>query len=143
MLTLRSLDATPLLSGPVRIFSSPTRALEHVRDHVLTRPESYYWCLIVPQFRELFNPDDVNRLARQLFAHPPPEQAQKLYDGYCDAISEAIQDAIRQGWYWAEQHPDGMTTWHAVGRMGVYVVLDDRVVRTAHIRALQCPARSR
>jgi hypothetical protein len=113
--------------------------LEHLRDHVLTRPESYYWHLIVPQFRGLFDPDDVNQLARQLFAQPQPEQAQKLYDGYCDAISEATRDAIGKGWYWAEQRPDKPMTWHAIGRMGVYVVLDRFVVRTAHIRAYSAP----
>ncbi len=134
-LRLGYLDAAPLASGRVQILSNPVRALEHLRDHVLSRPESYAWCLIVPRFRELFNPDDVNRLARQLSAEPLPESAQELYDGYSEAIRKAVGDAIRLGWHWAERRPDGDLTWHAFGCTGLYVVGDERVVRTAYIRA--------
>ncbi len=135
MLTLGMFNAAPLASRPVQILSHPDKALKHLRDHVLTRPESYAWCLIVPRFRELFNPDDVNRLARQLFAEPLPESAQELYDGYSAAVKEAVGDAIRLGWHWAERRPDGDLTWHALGCTGLYVLGDDRVIRTAYFRA--------
>ena len=134
MLTLGTLNAAPRLqAGPDLDRSGQGPGA--FRDHVLTRPEFYAWCLIVPRFRELFNPDDVNRLACQLFAEPLPESAQELYDGYRAAIREAVGDAIRLGWHWAERRPDGDLTWHAVGCTGLYVLGDDRVVRTAYFRA--------
>jgi hypothetical protein len=139
MLTLQYLDAEPLVRGRIKIFSTSEKALGHLRDHVLTRPESYFWCLIVPRFRGLFDPENVNRLARGLSVEPLPTEAQILYDGYCGAITESFQDAILEGWYWAEKQPSGLTTWHTIGRNGVYVVMDERVVRTAHLRAFSRP----
>ena len=134
MLILSNLDLSPLLRTPVRIFSRPDRALEHLRDHVLTPPESSCWTLVVPAFRNLFDPGqprDANRLARRLFSTSLPAEAQLLYDGYAGAIRDAARDAVARGWYWQELGVEGTPTWHAVGKSGLYVIWDKYVVRTA------------
>jgi hypothetical protein len=137
MLILSNLDLSPLLRWPLRIFSGPEKALKHLRDHVLTPPESYCWSLVVPAFRSVFDPDqsrEVNRLARRLFSNPLPDEAQLLYDGYADAIRHAARDAIANGWFWQELEPGGSPTWHAIGKSGLYVIWDENVVRTAFFK---------
>lgn len=135
MLTLRYLDVPPLPPRPLRIFSNQEKALEHVKNHVLTEPESYAWSLVVPEFRSVFNAEDrreVNHLARQLGSDPLPQEAQRLYDGYADAIGEAVRDAIARGWFWQEQAVDGSMIWHGVGKSGLYAIWDVNVIRTGY-----------
>ena len=137
MLILGNLDVNPLLSRPLRIFSTQEKALEHIRDHVLTPPESYCWSLVVPDFRSLFDAEqtrEVNHLARQLFSNPLPAEAQSLYDGYADAIGQAVRDAIANGWYWQEMGMDGRPTWQGIGKSGILAVWDVNVVRTAYFK---------
>jgi hypothetical protein len=137
MLILSNLDVSPLLPRPLRIFSTQEKALEHLRNHVLTPPESYCWSLVVPAFRSLFDAQqtrEVNQLARRLLSSPLPQEAQPLYDGYADAIRGAIRDAVAKGWYWQEIEVSGPPTWHGVGKSGVYVVWDQNVVRTAFFK---------
>ncbi len=137
MLILSNLDVSPLLPRPLRIFSTQEKALEHVRDHVLTPPESYCWSLVVPDFRSLFDAEqtrEVNHLARRLSSNPLPAEAQSLYDGYADAIRQAVRDAIANGWYWQELEPSGPPTWHGIGKSGILAVWDVNVIRTAFFK---------
>jgi hypothetical protein len=134
MLILSNLDVSPLLTRPLRIFSTQEKALQHVQNHVLTPPESYYWSLVVPAFRSLFDAEqtrEVNHLARRLFENPLPPEAQPLYDGYADSIRQSVRDSIANGWYWQEMGMDGRPTWQGIGKSGIYVIWDQHVVRTA------------
>ena len=137
MLILGNLDASPLLPRPLRIFSTQEKALEHVRDHVLTPPESSCWSLVVPAFRSLFDAEqtrEVNQLARRLFSNLLPAETQPLYDGYADAIRQAVRDTVANGWYWQERGIDGRPIWQGIGKSGILVIWDENVVRTAYFK---------
>ena len=65
---------------------------------------------------------------------PASPKAQSLYDGYADAIRQAVRDAIANGWYWQEFEPSGPPTWHGIGKSGILAVWDVNVIRTAFFK---------
>lgn len=127
-----SAPATPAFGS----FSSEQQAREHLCDHVLTRPESHDWSLILPGYATLVSPEDdaaLTVVAASLFSPAPAAEGVELLKGYIASIHQAIEDAVRLGWWWEE--PSGnYPAWHGLGLTGVYVVWDRRVIRTGHLR---------
>lgn len=142
MLQLREVLVPQWPFGKVSLFRTPAKGLTHLCDHVLTRPEANYWSKLIPGYRDLVDPDDddaLYRFARSLWSHHPPvEAAQHLYDGYGDLIVEAMGDAIRQGWYWAEEEQDG-PTWRGLATSGVYVIWRQFHICTAMLLGYTAP----
>jgi hypothetical protein len=129
----RYVRAIPVVERLLEVFDRRELALAHLCDHVLTRPEAHDWAMLLPGYWNLVNPgNDLALLAcaRSFWQASPSSTAQTFYDLYCDAIQEAVTDAIRLKWYWEEQHP-GDRRWCALGLSGAYVVWDERVIRTA------------
>ena len=96
----------------LRVFSTSDRALAHLRDHLLTAPESEAWELILEDaarrthepglaYVELIGGVDLHeRQAKSdaMFADPRAH-GQSLYDAYARIIREVIHEAITLGWY--------------------------------------------
>lgn len=142
MLQLRDI-AVPLWPfGTVSLFSTHNRVLSHLCDHLLTRPEANGWSQLLPCYHDHLDPDDddgLYRFARSLWsARPPLTVAQRLYDDYGTQIVRAMSDAIRHGWYWAEQEDEG-PSWRGLGLSGVFVIWTERTVRTAMLLGYTAP----
>ena len=79
MFLLREAEVPHWPFGKVTLFATPEKALKHLCDHVLTRPEAHYWSQLIPAFEEHLDPGDDDalfRFARSLWsAHPPIEAA--------------------------------------------------------------------
>ncbi|MFO0876916.1 MAG: hypothetical protein U0840_06050 [Gemmataceae bacterium] len=142
MLALREAHIPRWPFGKVALFASPHRALRHLCDHVFTRPEADYWSHLMPSFRDYLDPSDTDTLfhfARSLWSnHPPWEVVQLLYDEYSRALIDAIHDAVRESWYWAEEEPEG-TTYRGLGLNGVYVIWERNVIRTGMLLGYSSP----
>jgi len=142
MLHLREVCVPQWPFNKVTLFASPNKALRHLCDHVLTRPEANFWAQLIPTFAEHLDPADDNELyhfARSLWSnHPPIDAAQSLYDGYAEVIVQAMGDAIRQGWFWAEEEPEG-PCWRGMGTSGTYVIWRQQTVRSGMLLGYTAP----
>lgn len=121
----------------VRIFADAPSALTHIRDHLLTEPESTVWPLVQPRLWELGAWDQSGRCGR-----PSParlevgdEATSILYDLYADAIEEAYHDATRLGWI----ARDGEVTV-AMGTSGLLLVLRRHCICSAFLPGQGDPA---
>jgi hypothetical protein len=142
MLHLKHADVPRWPFGRLALFASSEAALRHLCDHVLTRPEAHYWSQLIPAFEDHLDPGDddaLYRFARSLWsAHPPIEAAQVLYEGYGEAIVQAISEAIGNEWYWVEQDEEGVC-YRGMGTSGVYVIWREHAVRTAMVLGYAAP----
>jgi hypothetical protein len=142
MLQLHEVRVPQWPFGKVTLFASPAKALRHLCDHVLTRPEANYWAQLIPCFVDYLDPDDDDSLyffARSLWSdHPPLDVAQVLYDGYATVIVQAMSDAIRQDWFWAEDESDGRC-WRGFGISGTYVVWRQQTIRSGMLLGYTAP----
>jgi hypothetical protein len=128
--------------GKVALFVTAESALKHLCDHLLTRPEAHYWAELIPALSTWVQPTDDNslyRFARAVWSpRPPAEAVQELYDGYASVIVEAMSDAIHQGWFWAQDEPDG-PCWRGLGISGTYVIWREHAIRTAMLLGYTAP----
>jgi hypothetical protein len=128
--------------GKITLFATPEKALRHLCDHVLTRPEAHYWARLIPAFHDWLpaaDDDALYRFARSLWSERPPTQAaQELYDGYTSVIVQAMSEAIRHGWFWAEEEAGG-PCWRGLGVSGAYVIWRRDTVRTAMLIGYTAP----
>lgn len=142
MLQLREITVPSWPFGTIQLFATTGKALGHLCDHVLTRPEADYWATLIPAFTEHLDPTDEDglyRFARSLYSRRARwDVAQALYDGYTDVIAHAMNDAIRQGWYWAEEEEDG-PCWRGLGMSGTYVIWRERSITTAMLLGYTSP----
>lgn len=142
MLVLREVSIPRWPFGPVALFATPAKALNHLCDHVLTRPEANYWPLLVPAIGDHLDPADENLLfhfARGLYTDRATwADVQALYDGYTAAVAQAMSDAVRHGWYWVQQEPDG-PTYRGLGVSGVYVIWRQNLVLTGMLLGYSAP----
>jgi hypothetical protein len=142
MLTLRRLNLADRRCLGSSIFATQQQALEHLCDHVLTRPEADYWARLIPAYADHVDPDSDDGLfhfARSLWSeHPPAKPAQALYAGYADAIEQAAADALRLGWFWQEDSGSG-PSWHGIGLSGLYLVWYPHAVATAFLIGYAAP----
>ena len=138
MIEIMCTTITPVCPRPIRVFSTVDRALEHLCDHVLTRPESHFWFLFISGYGKVVPPEDDEALfhyARQLWTEPHDSYVQKLYDGYAGAIDRAIREATTCGLSWRERDESGGLRWRGLGGCGVYVIWDQGAVRSGMIVA--------
>jgi len=115
----------------ILIFSNHEQALAHICDHVLTRKESHYWLILIPEYRRIVDPTEdreLDDLAEAFWNGRKQDSLQKLYDGYAEAIAEDLQIAIHHSWYWEEQHHRDGTRCCGVGLSGVIVVWSKSLV---------------
>jgi hypothetical protein len=142
MLQLREVEVSAWPFGPIQLFATAGKALGHLCDHVLTRPESHYWSTLIPAFEDHLDPssdDGLYRFARSLFSRRARwDAAQALYDGYGAVIVRSMNEAIRQGWYWAEQEEEG-PVWRGLGMTGTYVIWREKMVHTAMLLGYTAP----
>lgn len=128
--------------GPISLFSTHNRVLSHLCDHLLTRPEANGWSQLLPSYRDHLDPDDddgLYRFARSLWTpRPPLAAAQQLYDDYGTQIVRAVSEAIRHGWFWAEQEEEE-PTWRGLGTSGVFVIWTEHTIRTAMLLGYTAP----
>lgn len=111
----------------VHLFDDQQAALEHLRDHPLTSPESQGWALVFEAqgdvYAELVGGEHFAaraRLSDRMFACA--EHAQPLYDAYAESIARALDDAARLGWHARGAFGDVL----ALGCDGVLVILQTR-----------------
>jgi hypothetical protein len=142
MFHLKEIDVPQWPFGKVALFATPEKALKHLCDHVLTRPEAHYWAQLIPAFNDWLaasDADSLYRFARALWsARPPARAAQELYDGYASVIVQAMSEAIQQGWFWAENEADG-PSWRGLGTSGTYVIWRQHAIRTAMLIGYTAP----
>lgn len=113
----------------VQFFADWQAAVRHVRDHLLTHPESRAWAVVVPEFAEIVDPQDADARwhCAQRAADSCGASAQPLYDLYREAVKSDLEDANRLEWT-----ARGRNASVGVGTSGVLVVSDD-VIRTAFL----------
>jgi hypothetical protein len=116
-------------------FSSVTAALEHLCDHVLTRPESERWQrlfrVVSSNGPDFSNTEEKRRLASSIWKEDS-EQAQVLYDQYSRASSEAFKDASRLRWK-VTRSLGGRQYGYVLGLNGIVAISDAGTVVTAFI----------
>lgn len=125
-------------------FHSPVHAAEHLCDHVLTRPEAHDWPLVLPGYPSRLKPTDdahLEALGRSLFGRTPAPKARQLLELYRQALRQAIDDALRLGWWWEEQ-TGRYSKWLGYSPSGIFVVWDRRVIQTGFLfRGVSWPCR--
>jgi hypothetical protein len=144
MLILKRANIPSWPCAGLSIFATPCKALHHLCDHVLTRPEADYWAQLIPSYStwiDAGNDDSLFRFARSLWSESPPlEAAQSLYDGYARIVEETVHEALALGWYWEESGTEG-PTWRGLSLSGVYVIWQRHAVRTAMLLGYAAPPR--
>ena len=129
----------PATGEAVRVFAGWEGAFQHLRDHVLSAPESEAWRLLWPELEKVVDFED--DLARQRFleagAAGDVATVQPLYDQYAAAIRAEAGDASQLGWYTLREH-----TTACFGTSGVAIILQPHV-RTAMVPGLGTPAATR
>jgi hypothetical protein len=120
-----------------RGFSYASLADEHLCDHVLTRPEAPDWAVVRPGDRALADPADdaaLRRVAASSWGSRRCPEAVALCDKYLGALRQAIDDALRLGFWW--EHCQGRyREWFGLGLSGVYVIWDSDVIKTGYLPA--------
>jgi hypothetical protein len=114
----------------VAFFSRLESALAHLRDHVLTAPESEAWAVVEPALAshvDLGDPDRCAAFYRQALASRGLS-AQAVFDCYRQAAARAASEAYLLTW----QRSEGATTV-ALGTTGVLVVIDGPCVVTVYL----------
>ncbi len=126
----------PRTGQAVTVFASWIRACEHLRDHLLSRPECRVWTLLSPHIRDLLDCEDrkaVYQLCRQWQADRGVS-AQPLYDLYCQAICQALVDALRPDLEWVSTRQVGGRTITAfLGINGILGLIGDTTLVTAYV----------
>jgi hypothetical protein len=138
-LTLRSLTHPDTPARQVAFFASPSAALGHLRDHLLTAPEAEAWALVAPGYEAVVDPGSSD--ARWRYWAKAEESggasAQPLYDIYFEAVRLDAADASRLRWLWS-----GADLTVALGTSGILVVVAAAVV-TAFLPGQGDPAATR
>ena len=127
----------PATGARVSIFARWEYAVEHVRDHVLSRPESEAWRLVAPVLEGLFAFEDDDRRWELVRAAQSDAGAslQPVYDEYAGAIGAAAGDARTLGW-----HVSDRRTTVAIGTSGV-LTLFEPYIRSAFLPGQGDPGR--
>lgn len=114
----------------VPFFRDWLRAFCHLRDHLLTDPEGRAWAVVIPEYRNLVDPEDPEACYRYVEAARTSQgvSAQPLYDLYCQAAALDAQDAAQLGWV---DTSEGVTV--SVGTSGIGILIKGAVVRTAFL----------
>jgi len=125
----------PRKSARVRVFGSVPRALDHLRDHLLTAPEAEAWGLMVPDYRDVLDPEDWrgrSRLVREMMDQDG-QPAGDLYRIYAQAIAQACHGGRNLGWH---VETDGVEAYFYTTAVLVLLRFDsggDSVVLTSFI----------
>jgi hypothetical protein len=117
-------------STNVVFFLDWQRAVCHLRDHVLTPPESAAWAIIVPGFANLIdlgNADHCNAFYRQAEV-TRGVSAQAVFDLYRQAADRAANEARVLVWHRSQ----GSTTV-ALGTSGALVLINGTSVSTVYV----------
>lgn len=118
-------------------FFSEQYALEHLCDHVLTRPEAHEWALVLPGYSSLVSPTDdaaLHAIAASLYSSSPSAKGVELLKEYLGALRRAIDEALRLGWWW-EQKQGRYREWSGLGLEGVFVVWNADTILTGYLPA--------
>ena len=124
MIQLRKIIISSGGTIEISIFPSHNEALSHICDHVLTRPESQLWSILLRKYREVVDPTEDRELVDLAFAFwdgRKRDSLQKLYDGYAEAISDDLHFAYRNSWHWEQDHY-GEIRYFGIGLHGIRVV---------------------
>jgi hypothetical protein len=123
----------------VQVFSDWRKACEHLRDHVLTAPESEAWAVVMSGYGQVIDPADEEERWRYLREAVASRgvTAQPLYDLYGAAVVRDAEDSVRLGWW----RSDGGVTV-AVGSSGILMVVEG-VLRTAFLPGQGGPEQTR
>lgn len=100
---MKYLDQITVNDKPVMFFSTPEKAGEHIRNHLLSSPECYAWAIIYPddRFKNLVQLDEHRvKMAHEILKTfiTPSLCGHWLYDYYLDAANHEIVKAISLGW---------------------------------------------
>ncbi len=112
------------------MFADWPSAREHLRDHLLTAPESEAWAVVAPGYLLLLDPADGDARWRywEQVETSGGAAAQPLYDLYREAASADALDARLVRWVRVQ----GRVTV-AVGTSGILMLVEDGIVRTAFL----------
>lgn len=119
----------PAHGRTITVFETAEAASAHVRDHVLSNPESEAWRLVWPPLEEVADFDRADARWQLLRAAESDGGAslQPVYDAYAAAIRAEVGDAVQLNW---RATRDRVTA--CLGTGGV-VSLFDPVLRTAMV----------
>ncbi len=130
----------PRRAGRVRVFATDEKARAHLRDHLLTAPESAAWANVVPECRDLARPENARgryRLAKALMGGDP-EVFGRLYQAYVRTIMATCRAAVALDWC---AEADGVEVFFATNGVLVLTrrgVNGDAVVKTSYIPGQGC-----
>jgi cation transport regulator ChaB len=116
----------------LEVFRSDRKALQHLRDHLLTSPESKDWEIVLADaseqtgdtslvYEQLVGGVSLNdRQAKSDAIFADYAQAQRLFDVYAALIRRAVSEAIRSGWC-SQESKGGQERRHYLGTSGLFV----------------------
>jgi len=141
MIKLKTLSLAGSADLTFQIFASPEEALAHLCDHVLTRPESHYWSVLIHRYRSIVDPTsdpELDRIADLFWEDAKQSEAQEIYDGYAREIGLAIISSSSQRWYWTIKEGQKVKR-HCVGVNGVLAICSEGVVVSAMLERYAAP----
>jgi hypothetical protein len=119
--------------GHMSVFADARGARAHLRDHVLTSPESGAWALLFEahglDYEALVGGVELARreaCSRAIFGDVA--RCQGLYDVYAEQIAQAVSFAIREGWHGAAR---GQSAY--MGVSGVVVFAPRGQIKSAYL----------
>lgn len=136
-LSLRELEH-PVTGQRVTVYRDPGRVHQHLRDHVLSAPESEAWRLLWPPLEESLDFDDPDarwHLLRR--AESESGALQDLYDRHVEAVRAEVGNAAALGWHRWREH-----TTVCLGTGGVVTIFAP-MIRTAMIPGMGEPEATR
>jgi hypothetical protein len=123
-LQLRILTAKPPMMK-MKFFISTDKALKHIRDHLLCKPEFKGWELLMNFHAELKNPElnyasliggvefrDRASFSDQIYRNDP-QNAQEIYNAYADIVEISLRQSMDLSWY--AIHEDLMSAFSPLG----------------------------
>lgn len=112
-------------------FANDRHARDHLCDHVLSHREAFDWSILIPEYREIVDPNDDDKLqllALSMYSGSPSQESLSLLAGYRREIRTAMDDSVRLGWWWQSND----LTWTGLGLSGTCVIWTAHWILTAY-----------
>lgn len=136
------LKQVEVLGDEYDVFRTWPRAMAHVCDHLLTRPETWMWSLYLDCYRTYLADDQAEtrfKLGCQVWQSP--EKGQGLYEGYVKEIERSLTESTTLGWFYGRDFvpPDNPSGRHVrysgIGLSGAMVGWTPGHVNTCYFPA--------